>query len=66
MPRSSRDEVAGEMANGAIKVKLTAPPVEGRANEALARLLAGHFGVAKSKIRIVSGKTSKNKVVEIK
>ena len=65
LPRSSRNEVVGEMADGTLKIKLTAPPVDGKANEALIKLLAEHFSVTKSKIRIVSGATSKNKIIEI-
>lgn len=65
LPRSSRNEVAGEMADGALKVKLTAPPVDGKANDALIELLSDHFAVAKNKITIVRGLTSKNKTIEI-
>lgn len=65
LPRSSKNEVVGEMADGILKVKLTAPPVDGKANEALLELLAEHCGVKKNKIKLASGLTSKNKVVEI-
>jgi len=65
LPRSSRNEVVGEMADGTLKVKLTAPPVDGKANEALVELLAEHFDISKSKIKIVKGLTSKNKAIEI-
>ncbi len=65
LPRSSKNEVVGEMADGILKVKLTAPPVDGKANEALLELLAEHYGVKKNKIKLTSGLTSKNKVVEI-
>jgi len=65
LPRSSRNEVVGEMADGTLKVKLTAPPVEGKANEALVKLLAEHFSVPKGKIKITSGSTSKNKTIEV-
>lgn len=65
LPRSSRNEMVGEMADGTLKVKLTAAPVGGKANEALVDLLAEHFGCARSKIKIVRGQTSKNKLVEI-
>jgi uncharacterized protein (TIGR00251 family) len=64
-PRSSTAAVVGVM-NDILKVKLTAPPVGGAANEQLIRLLADHFGVRKSDIRIVRGHTRKNKVVEIR
>ena len=65
LPRSSRNEVVGEMADGALKVKLTSAPVDGKANEALIKILSEHFQIAKNKINIVRGSTSKNKIVEI-
>ena len=66
LPRSSRNEVVGEMTDGTLKVKLTAPPVDGKANEALIKLLSDHFGVSKNKITIIKGLTNKNKTIEIK
>ncbi len=65
LPRSSRNEVVGEMADGTLKVKLTAPPVDGRANIALVDLLSNYFTVKKIHIKIISGLTSKNKIVKI-
>lgn len=65
LPRSSKNEVVGQMADGTLKVKLTAPPVDGAANEALIELLAEYFDTSKSKIKIVRGLTNKNKVIEI-
>lgn len=65
LPRSSSNEVIGEMADGTLKIKLTAPPIDGKANEALIKLLAEHFSVPKNKIKLVSGLTSKNKTIEI-
>jgi len=62
---SSRNEVVGEMTDGTLKIKLTASPVDGKANEALIKLLTKHFSVPKNKIKIVSGLTSKNKTIEI-
>lgn len=47
------------------KVKVDAPAIEGRANERLVEILADHFGVAKSRIRILRGLGSRKKVVEI-
>ena len=61
-PRASRNELAGVEA-GALKVRLTAPPVEGAANQALIKLLAKSLGVAKGKISVVSGERSRNKRV---
>ena len=53
-PRASRDAIEGEH-QGALKLRLTAPPVEGRANEALRRLLAESLNVSVSAVRIVAG-----------
>ncbi len=63
-PRASRSEVAG-VHGDALKVRLLAPPVDGAANEALVDFLADLFAVARRAIRIVSGATSRSKVVEI-
>lgn len=63
-PKSSRNEVA-QISDGEYRVKLTAAPVDGKANEALVALLAKHFKVAKSCIKIVGGKTAKTKIVDI-
>ena len=62
--RASRDAIEGEHA-GALKVRLTAPPVEGRANESLRRLLAWRLNVPLSAVRIVSGENSRNKRVAV-
>lgn len=51
--------------NETYKVYLTAPPVEGKANEALVEFLAEHFKVKRRQIKIVSGLKSRQKVVEI-
>jgi len=64
IPRSSRSEIVGEH-DGALKVKLASPPVDGAANAELIKLLAKKFRVAKSDIEIVSGETSKNKRIKI-
>ncbi len=63
-PRSSKNEVV-KISEGEYKVKLTAPPVDGAANEALIKLLSQHFKVSKSSINIVGGKTAKIKMVDI-
>lgn len=52
--------------NGAVKAYLTAPPVEGKANEALVELLADHYGVRKSRIEIIKGLKSRNKIINIR
>ena len=63
-PKASRDEIAGEW-QGALKIRLTAPPVDDRANEALRRLLAARLKVPLSAVRIASGERSRTKRVEI-
>jgi len=62
VPRASKNEVAGQVGE-AIKVRLAAPPVEGKANEALIAFLAEKLGVRKSQVEIVAGETSQNKMV---
>jgi uncharacterized protein (TIGR00251 family) len=64
-PRASKDEVAGEM-GGALKVRLRAPAVEDRANEALVEFLAQLLITPKSAVRILSGERSRTKRVEIR
>ena len=63
-PRASKSGVAGEL-DGALKVRLAAPPVGGQANEELIRLLAKLFDAPRQRIAILSGQTSKNKVVSV-
>lgn len=63
-PRASRTETAGEY-GGALKIRLAAPPVDGGANRELVRFLAKALGVPKSAVTVVSGESSRNKVVEI-
>jgi uncharacterized protein (TIGR00251 family) len=63
-PRASRDAIGGVW-DGALVVRLTAPPVEGAANAALARLLGRALGVAPSAVRIVGGATSRTKRVAV-
>lgn len=64
IPRSSRSEIVGEY-DGALKVKLNSPPVDGAANAELVKLLAKEFDVSKSQVEILSGNTSKSKQVKI-
>ena len=64
VPRASRSQIAGEY-DGALKIHLTSPPVDGAANAELTKLLAKTFGVSKSDIEIVSGETSKSKRIKI-
>jgi hypothetical protein len=63
-PRAGKDEVAGEM-GGALKVRLHAPAVEERANEALVEFLAQLLKRPKAAVRILSGERSRTKRIEI-
>jgi uncharacterized protein (TIGR00251 family) len=63
-PRASREELQ-EVREGALVVRLTAPPVEGAANKALARLLGKRLGIPPSAVVIESGTTSRNKLVVV-
>ncbi len=65
VPRSSRNQIVG-VEGGALKIKLTAPPVEGAANAALIEFIAGWLGVRKSAVSIVSGDKARNKIVRAK
>jgi uncharacterized protein len=64
-PRASKDEIAGVM-EGALKVRLRAPALEDRANEALCEYLAGLLKTPKSAVRILSGHRSRSKRVEVR
>lgn len=64
VPRASKSEIVGEH-DGALKVRITAPPVEGAANAELIRLLAKSFDVARSSVSIVGGESSKKKRIRI-
>jgi uncharacterized protein len=63
-PRASKSEVAG-MHDGVIKIRIAAPAVENAANEALVEFVAEVLGIAKRSVRIVSGGTSRRKVLDI-
>ena len=63
-PRAARTEVRG-VHNGALRVRVQAPPVDGAANAALVDLLAGSLGVPRRSVRVVSGETARLKVVDI-
>lgn len=64
VPRASKSEIAGEM-DGNLRVRISASPVDGAANEGVVRLLAKAFGVAKTNVSILSGQTSKTKRIRI-
>jgi len=62
-PNSKTEELSGEGDSFIVKVK--EPPKEGKANQAVIKLLAEHFGVSQSQVRILSGFRSRNKVIEV-
>ena len=64
-PRASRDEFAGVHA-GALKVRLTSPPVDGKANAALIAFLAEAFGVAKRQVALLRGDSGRAKQLRIR
>ena len=64
-PRASRDEIIGEYQNG-LRIRLTAPPIDNRANQALRKLLAARLKVPLTAVRIASGERSRTKRVEIR
>jgi uncharacterized protein (TIGR00251 family) len=64
-PRASRDEIAGKWQEG-LKVRLTAPPVDDRANEALRRFLAASLKVPLAAVRIAAGERTRTKRVEVR
>lgn len=64
-PRASKNQVAG-LFEDALRVRLTAPPVDGEANEACRAFLAGLLSVGRGQVEILSGLTGRNKVVKVK
>lgn len=64
-PRAKRNEIVGVLADDTIKVRLTGPPVEGKANQALIDFLADVLAVPTSRIEIVGGAASRDKLVSI-
>ena len=65
IPRSAKSEIAGELADGTLKVKIAAAPEKGKANEALIELLAEKYNVPRSSVTIVSGHGAQLKLVRI-
>jgi uncharacterized protein (TIGR00251 family) len=63
-PGARREEIAGER-GGALLVRVTAPPVDGKANDALCRLLAARLRIAPGRVRVVRGAAARDKLVEI-
>lgn len=64
-PRASRDEILG-IRDGVLEVRVAAPPAKGAANARLLKLLAAHFGVAASSLRLISGHGSRTKRIALR
>ena len=64
-PRAKREEVVGERA-GAIVIRVTAPPVDGKANAALCAFVAKAAGVPASHVDVVRGQTSRDKIIRVR
>ena len=65
IPKSSRNEIVGLLADGSLKLKVTAAPEKGKANAAICAFLADEFGIPKRNVEIVHGETSSLKQVVI-
>jgi uncharacterized protein len=63
-PRAKRTEIAGER-GGAVVIRVAAPPVDGKANDAVRRLIAQRLGVPRSAVEIVRGESARDKLVRI-
>ncbi len=64
IPRASKTEIVGEH-DGALKLRLSSPPVDGAANDELTAFLAKRIGVSRSSVQVVSGATSRTKTVRV-
>jgi uncharacterized protein (TIGR00251 family) len=63
-PRAKKDAITG-IVGDALKLSLTSPPVDGKANAACIRFFAELFGISRSVVTIISGQTSRNKVIQV-
>ncbi len=63
-PRANKNEIVGVQGD-ALKVRITAPPVEGKANKMLIQLLAKHLAVKRNQVQIISGHTSRIKTIHV-
>jgi uncharacterized protein (TIGR00251 family) len=64
-PKARKNEISGILADGTLKVRLTAPPVEGAANKALLELLAKVLGVRAGALEIIGGEKGRDKIVSV-
>jgi uncharacterized protein (TIGR00251 family) len=65
LPRAKKNQISQVLTDGMVKIRLTAPPVEGKANQALIRFLATLLKISPSNIELLSGKRDRIKVVSI-
>ena len=65
IPRAKKNQISGFMDDGSLKVRLTAPPVDGKANRALIKLLVDNLNISQANISIISGLQGRNKILEI-
>ena len=64
-PRASKNEIVEVLSDGTIKIHLTAPPIEGKANEALIKFLAEVLGVSPARIEVVAGAGGRDKLISV-
>ncbi|OGH85395.1 MAG: YggU family protein [Candidatus Magasanikbacteria bacterium RIFOXYB2_FULL_38_10] len=64
-PNAKKNEICGTLADGILKIKITAPALEGKANAKLIEFLSGEYGVSKSQIEITKGAKSNIKTIKI-
>jgi uncharacterized protein len=64
-PRASKNEIVDILSDGTVKVHLTAPPIEGKANEALIKFMAKVLGVPKKQLEIVAGANGRDKLISV-
>lgn len=64
-PRSQKSEVTDKLEDGTLKVSLKSPPENGKANKELIEVLAKHFKVKKSQVKLITGHTSQIKLIRI-
>ncbi|MGW8224286.1 MAG: DUF167 domain-containing protein [Anaerolineales bacterium] len=65
VPKAKKDQILGFMGDGTLKIQVAAPPVDGKANQALVKLLAKTFDVPAFQVSITSGKQSRRKMIKI-
>jgi uncharacterized protein len=65
MPKSPKTEIAGELSDGTLKIRVAAPPERGKANAELCAFLAREIGVPVSQVEVISGHTSPRKLVRV-